>query len=63
MSARLSVTHLRVTGTGKPRTTLADVFAASGSLAPIKFATRVDPAIDSGKGIWKVVDVSVTRIL
>jgi hypothetical protein len=44
-------------------TTLAEVFAASASFAPIKFATRVDPAIDIGNGIWKVVVVIVTRTL
>ena len=44
-------------------TTLADVFAASTNLAPIKFATLVEPAIDNGNGIWKVVDVTVTSTL
>lgn len=48
---------------GYLHTTLAAVFAASGSLAPIRFATRVDPAMDSGKGIWNVVDVRVTKML
>jgi hypothetical protein len=47
----------------KMRTTLADVLAASTSLAPIRFATLVDPAMDNGKGIWKVVEVKVTKIL
>lgn len=31
-------------------TTLADVFAASTSLAPIRLATRVDAAIETGNG-------------
>ncbi len=37
--------------------------AASGSFAPIRLATRVDAAMDTGNGTWNVVDVSVTRML
>ena len=44
-------------------TTLAEVLAASTRLAPIRFATRVDAAMETGNGIWNVVDVRVTRTL
>jgi hypothetical protein len=44
-------------------TTLALVLAASERVAPIRFATRVDAAIDRGKGIWNVRAVSVLRTL
>lgn len=44
-------------------TTLALVFAASASVAPIKFATRVEAAMDIGKGIWNVRAVIVLRTL
>jgi hypothetical protein len=44
-------------------TTLALVLAASERVAPIRFATRVDAAIDIGNGIWKVSAVRVLRML
>lgn len=44
-------------------TTLALVFAASVSVAPIRFATRVEAAIEIGNGIWNVRAVKVLRIL
>jgi hypothetical protein len=42
---------------------LALVFAASLRVAPIRFATRVEAAMEIGKGIWNVRDVKVARIL
>jgi hypothetical protein len=47
----------------KVLTTLALVFAASVSVAPIRFATRVEAAIEIGNGIWKVRAVRVLRML
>jgi hypothetical protein len=44
-------------------TTLALVLAASVSVAPMRFATRVDAAIEIGNGIWNVRAVKVLRIL
>jgi hypothetical protein len=44
-------------------TTLALVFAASVSVAPMRFATRVDAAMEIGNGIWKVSAVIVLRML
>jgi hypothetical protein len=43
--------------------TLALVFAASVRVAPIRFATRVDAAMDIGKGIWNVIPVMVASTL
>ena len=42
-------------------TTLAEIFAAEASVAPMRLATRVEPAMERGKGIWKVRDVRVAR--
>lgn len=44
-------------------TTFADVLAALTNPAPIRLATRVEAAMDTGKGIIKVVDVNVTKML
>jgi hypothetical protein len=43
--------------------TVALVLAASDSVAPIKFATRVDAAMEIGNGIWNVSPVMVARML
>ena len=42
---------------------MALVFAASVRVAPIKFATRVEAAIEIGNGIWKVIAVMVDTTL
>ena len=44
-------------------TTLALVFAASASVAPMRLATRVEAATDIGNGIWNVRAVKVLSIL
>ena len=41
--------------------TFADTLAASASVAPIRFAIRVDAAMEIGKGIWNVNVVIVAR--
>ena len=43
--------------------TIALNFAASPSVAPRKFATRVEHAIDNANGIWKVRLVQVLKTL
>jgi hypothetical protein len=48
---------------GRVLTTLALVLAASVSVAPIRFATRVEAAMEIGNGIWKVRAVRVLRML
>lgn len=45
------------------RTTLPVTLAASTSPAPIRLATRVDAAIDMGKGIWYEIDAIVETTL
>lgn len=42
--------------------TLADVLAAEERVAPMRFATRVDAAMEMGNGIWKVIAEMVLRI-
>jgi hypothetical protein len=44
-------------------TTLALVFAASERVAPMRFATRVEAAIEIGNGIWNVKAVKVLKML
>lgn len=48
---------------GEGRTTLAEVRAAPLRRAPMRLATRVDAAMDRGKGMLKVVEVTVTMML
>lgn len=43
-------------------TTWADVLAALTSFAPIRFAIRVEAAIDTGNGIMNIVPDTVTRM-
>lgn len=42
---------------------MALVRAASVRVAPMRFATRVEEAMDIGKGIWKVIPAMVERTL
>ncbi len=44
------------------KATFADVRAAGARVAPIRFAIRVDAAIEIGKGILKVKEMRVERI-
>lgn len=43
------------------KATFVETLAASASVAPMRFATRVEAAMERGKGIWKVSEVMVAR--
>lgn len=59
--------HIRLCRSGGQKisalTTLALVFAASASVAPMRLATRVEAATETGNGIWNVRAVKVLKIL
>lgn len=55
------ITLKRPTITAPTIATLAEVRAGSERVAPIRFAIRVLAAMETGKGIWKVMAVIVAR--